>query len=275
MPDGDPDGVRIVEKPGWTGLGVVVPRPLFTRAKKRDEFARTGIYILVGQEDDAEQSTIYIGQGDPVKPRLEQHFVKKDFWNQAIFFVSRDDSLNKAHIGHLESELSRLAASLKRAKLDNSNQPNPTPLAEADAADIDRFLREILDILPLLGLRVFETPKSTQTHHTDRHLTIDAKGLTAKGFESAQGFVVSSGSIASIEETPSVPSYINKLRADLVQQGVMELAGSCFRFTQDYEFSSPSTAAAVVLGAAANGRLMWKNSSGRSLNEIQQNEIEF
>lgn len=35
-----------------------------------------------------------------------------------------------------------------------------------------------------------------------------------------------------------------------------------YRFSQDYVFSSPSTAAAVVLGRSANGRIEWKDAKG-------------
>jgi hypothetical protein len=37
-------------------------------------------------------------------------------------------------------------------------------------------------------------------------------------------------------------------------------------------FSSPSTAAAVVLGRSANGRVEWKAADGRTLKEIQEAE---
>lgn len=36
-----------------------------------------------------------------------------------------------------------------------------------------------------------------------------------------------------------------------------------------YVFSSPSTAAAVVLGRSANGRTQWKDEKGRTLKELQ------
>jgi hypothetical protein len=38
--------------------------------------------------------------------------------------------------------------------------------------------------------------------------------------------------------------------------------------TQDYEFSAPSTAAAVLMGWTADGRKEWKDAQGRSLKEI-------
>lgn len=39
--------------------------------------------------------------------------------------------------------------------------------------------------------------------------------------------------------------------------------------SRDYVFSSPSTAAAVVLGRSANGRIEWKDCKGRTLKELQ------
>jgi len=52
----------------------------------------------------------------------------------------------------------------------------------------------------------------------------------------------------------------------------LELDAGLYRFTQDYSFSSPSTAAAVVLGRSANGRIEWKDAQGRTLKELQEAE---
>ena len=40
--------------------------------------------------------------------------------------------------------------------------------------------------------------------------------------------------------------------------------------TQDYLFDSPSTAAGVLLGRSANGRIEWKNQLGQTLKSIQE-----
>lgn len=45
MPDGNPDGLKLIEKDGWTGVGLVIPRPLYSAARKRPELQRTGIYL--------------------------------------------------------------------------------------------------------------------------------------------------------------------------------------------------------------------------------------
>ena len=47
-------------------------------------------------------------------------------------------------------------------------------------------------------------------------------------------------------------------------------AGDALVFAQDYAFSSPSTAAGVVLGRSANGRTEWKDQQGRTLKAIQE-----
>src|SRR4029077_16240688 len=48
VPDGDPEGVRIIDRMNWTGLGSVVPKKKWRDTRRRDEFWRPGVYILVG-----------------------------------------------------------------------------------------------------------------------------------------------------------------------------------------------------------------------------------
>jgi hypothetical protein len=64
------------------------------------------------------------------------------------------------------------------------------------------------------------------------------------------------------------------LRQNLIERGVLQQEGNHYRFTQDYAFSSPSTAAAVVLGRSANGRIEWKDGQGRTLKELQEKQAE-
>ena len=47
--------------------------------------------------------------------------------------------------------------------------------------------------------------------------------------------------------------------------------GDFFVFTKDTEFASPSAAAAVIHGGGANGLTAWKDASGKSLKEIEEN----
>ncbi len=56
----------------------------------------------------------------------------------------------------------------------------------------------------------------------------------------------------------------------LMEQGVLVDAGEFLELAQDYEFNSPSTAAGVMLGRSANGRIEWKDRDGRTLRGIQE-----
>lgn len=58
-------------------------------------------------------------------------------------------------------------------------------------------------------------------------------------------------------------------RQQLLELGVLAQQDSVCVFMQDYTFSSPSTAASVVLGHSINGRTAWKDAQGRSLKVLQ------
>ncbi len=163
VPYGDPQGVRIIDKMNWTGLGVVFPRSRWEATKKRDEFSSAGIYILVGTTDDDDLPTVYIGQGDLVRDRINSHFKNKDFWDWGIAFISSGAGLNRAHITWLEHELVKRANQAKSCRLDNGNAPSEPNLSEQEKADTKSFLKELLQILPLVGLRVFEKPEPVAT----------------------------------------------------------------------------------------------------------------
>ncbi len=269
VPGGDPDGLRLVEKSNWTGVGVVFNRTNFRQAVSRAECERTGVYILIGGSEDSALPMIYVGEGDPVKDRLAQHQQRKDFWDWAVFFVTKDNSLNKAHVQHLESRLYDLARTAKQCNLENAQTPAPPTLSEAERADVESFLLDILSICPLLGLSVFEQAGSAKRSADVLMLYISAKGVKATGYEDSRGFVVCKGSEFCTEETPSSQAYLRTLRKDLMAQGVVAEEGGGLCFTQDHVFTSPSTAAGVVLGRNSNGRETWKTSDGRTLKQVQ------
>jgi hypothetical protein len=181
VPDGDPEGVRIIDRMNWTGHGIIFPREKWSATRQRAELLRTGLYILSGYKDNEDQlPTIYIGEGDVIRNRIESHFQGKEFWDRAIVFTASNNSLNKAHVKWLEYALVNRALQAKRSILDNSTEPQEPALSEAERADMQAFLQEVLQILPLVGLRAFEIPKPVTTPQ----LRPDAEGAApgeAKG----------------------------------------------------------------------------------------------
>lgn len=58
-----------------------------------------------------------------------------------------------------------------RSHLNNGNTPAEPTLSEADKADTHLFLREILQVLPLVGLRAFEIPIPVATPNASGEVT--------------------------------------------------------------------------------------------------------
>jgi hypothetical protein len=52
VPSGIPEGLRIVEKSSWSGIGFVVPRSQLAEFLARPEAQRPGVYVLLGPEAD-------------------------------------------------------------------------------------------------------------------------------------------------------------------------------------------------------------------------------
>jgi hypothetical protein len=277
--DGDPDGLRVVERSNWIGKDLMFPRALLPRVKGRSELSQTGVYLLLGPREDGEGEMLYVGEGDPIRPRLESHYAKKGFWTRAVCFVAGAGQLNKAHVQLLEAQLIALAAAAKRLPLDNANTPAEPTLSEADRADMQVFLHNMLGMLPVLGVHAFEQAAPVAAVSPAALLHCKGKGVAATGYEASQGFVVKTGSQAVASAVPSMQQHVRgmyELRQELIGKGVLAPArggaaeGYCF--TQDYVFSSPSTAAAVVLGRSANGRIEWKDAQGYTLKALQEKE---
>jgi len=247
-------------------------------------FNAPGIYVLVGpfdedigdddnrsvekgaEEDDTK--LIYIGEGDPVRDRLEKHYSNKDFWTWCIFFVGED--LNKAHIQYLEASLYKYAKEAKKAELNNENEPTPPNLSLAEKAVADGFLVEMLSIFPIVDLNVFQ--KGTPPKNC---LYIDKKsrGVFARGYEIQEGFVVLKGSTAVLFGAPTIPRSLNNLRKKLADEGILITKEKCMEFIQDYTFRTPAKAAGVILGQPS-ARSSWEYQDGRALNGIQNQEID-
>jgi hypothetical protein len=249
---------------------------LLPQVKARPELAQTGVYLLLGPRPDGEGEMLYVGEGDPIRPRLESHYAQKDFWTRAIGFTTATaGQLNKAHVQFLEARLIALARAAKRVPLDNANQPAEPSLSEADRADMEVFLAHMLGMLPVLGVHAFEQAPAP-TAKASPVLTCKGKGVQATGYEASQGFVVKAGSQAVADAVPSMAQHVRGMydvRQALIANGVLALEAGLYRFTQDYSFSSPSTAAAVVLGRSANGRIEWKDAKGRTLKELQEAQL--
>lgn len=90
------------------------------------------------------------------------------------------------------------------------------------------------------------------------------RGGNANGRPADQSeFIVNQGSRISNDISDGFQEGYGRLRSELINNGTI-VDGV---FAQDYQFKSPSAAAAVVLGRSSNGRKEWVLLDGRSLEQ--------
>lgn len=270
--DGDPNGRMSCELSNWSGKAYKIPRNKVKDCTDRNDLVSTGVYLLFGKDDEG-KDLVYIGEAESILKRLTQHLNQKDFWNETIVFISKDENLNKAHIKYLENRLHDIAQSAKRYKIENSIIPTQSSLSESDKEEMEEFIENIKMLVNTLGHKVFEAKrelKPIQKHET--FIIKAARGADGQGEPTSDGFVVfkSSKAAATIVNSMS-PSFIN-LRKKLIEEGVLVDKGEYFEFSEDYIFSSPSTAAVMLMGRNANGLTEWKLKDGTTLKEFETNK---
>jgi hypothetical protein len=81
----------------WSGKAVAGPRSEFEGVLGRDESLQSGVYLLTGTDPESGSPALYLGEAECIKDRVRTHLTN-DFWNQIIFFVSKDENLTKSHI---------------------------------------------------------------------------------------------------------------------------------------------------------------------------------
>jgi len=265
---GSPTGLRTAELSNWSGKAIAAPRNELSSLLKREELSSPGIYLLTGVDPETGEKAIYIGEAEDVSNRLKNHS-SKDFWNAATIFVSKDENLTKSHIRYIEGKLIALATESSSSGVVNSASSG-SKLPESDAAEMDIFLEKCLQLLPVLGITDFNNPIESVQKEEDL-LFCKIKGIEAKGKRSSGGFTIYKESQAVLEHRPSAKRIRSK-REELIEKGILEPKENALIFTKDFEFSSPSLAAAVVRGGNSNGLTSWKNSSGKKLKEIEEKE---
>ena len=263
---GEPNGLRTAEISNWTGKAIACPRNKLADLFTREEIKKAGVYCLTGTDPDSGDPALYIGEAESVGKRLKGHS-DKDYWIQVIAFVSKDENLTKAHVKYLEGKLIDRAIEVGKAKLQNSASSG-AKLPESDTAEMDVYLEKVYQLLPILGVDLFV---STTASVIDENaiLICRIKGLTAKGKRTPNGFIVFKGSQAVLQHRPS-SKWSRKRREELIGQGILVKEDTHYVFSRDIEFTSPSTAGAMIRGGATNGLIVWKTSEGKTLKELEQ-----
>ncbi|PHR57631.1 MAG: methionine sulfoxide reductase [Robiginitomaculum sp.] len=265
--NGKPDQMLTAEVFGWTGHVLMFPRTQLVEAFQRKETKFTGIYLLIGENEQGPLA--YVGEAEDVGSRIKNHDVNKDWWTSVVLITSAANNLNKAHVKYLESRMVEIAKSVGRMDLENGNTPSRPSLSESVTASMEVFLEHILLVLPALQIDFLlsnaRPTVSSEKMVPDRKVPIfeiiHAKfGIDAKAVLDNGEFVVQKDSIARGKWVgqASITSSYSKLCEQLIRQKILVQEGEARRFTENYAFNSPSAAAAVIQGRSSNGPTNWK-----------------
>ncbi|MFA7115821.1 MAG: GIY-YIG nuclease family protein [Bacteroidales bacterium] len=273
--DGSTNGRLTCELSNWIGKAYKIPRSLIKECTDRPELCTTGVYMLLNKSADLSiKGQLYIGEAENIVKRLNQHVKQKDFWNEAIVFISKDENLNKAHIKYLENRLYEEAISAKRYELMNTQVPTQSSISESDKSEMEEFLENIKTLVNILGCNAFEAIRQTNITETDDDIFfINAvRGAKGRGKITTEGFVVFKDSQIANPVTPTFSSTLINFRNLLISKGIIVEKQNQLIMNEDYLFSSPSTAANIVMGRNANGLTEWKMKSGKTLKEYESGE---
>lgn len=280
LDDGLITGIRHAEIVNWTGQAISAPRTKIKQLSSWPESQKPGVYFLFGVDDESGGQALYIGEAENVLERLGHHLANKDFWNEVIFFTSKDENLTKSHVKYLESRLIQLAKVASRYVLLNGNDPRLSSLPRGDRDSMEEFISNLRTLLGVMGHKALEPIASHETiqkeeipngkEAVEQVFNLNIKSVSARAIVSNEGFIVLAGSTVSGIVKESLSGGYKKLRSQLIEIGVLSSLDGAFVFTKDQLFTSPSQAAAIIVGYAINGRHSWQTSEGISLKQIEE-----
>lgn len=249
----------------WIGVSYKIPRSKMKEAKDLKGINNTGVYILLGVDEDTGENRAYIGEAEDIYVRLLQHNKNKEFWSECIAFISQDNSLNKAHIKYIENKLYTKANKVRRYEIDQIT-PTKSSLDDADEIRAIKFLEKVILLTSVYGYHMFDEILSEENkNENNKLLYLNNNNIEyAKGILTDEGFVILKGS--------KIKSKIaNSLSTSLVKYAERERSSKDIKnnvFVNNHLCSTPSMAAVIILGRNSNGYNEWKNKDGIKLKDL-------
>lgn len=283
--DGEVTGRIKCTLANWTGLAYKIPRSYLDKCKDRQDLKQSGVYFLIGKNDDGEDE-VYIGQagirknGEGVLFRVTEHLNGSFYFSEAVMLTTQNNSFGPTEISYLENKFTNMALEADRFKIRNGNDPNPGNVTEEKESELEDFIEYSVMVLGVLGYKIFvpilEKEKARSTTKEDDGLILylsrrsrkSNRKIEAKCVRTNEGFVVLKDSMIDTIDSETIPKSIKELREKNRENG--EMSGG--KITKDCLFNSPSYASAYVLGMPSNGRTDWKTKEGITLKELEDNE---
>jgi hypothetical protein len=264
LPDGTLEGARVIELSESSVKAFVVPRIKINQVKDRVELKQPAIYMLINSGD----GQVYIGESENFYHRIKTHDQSKDFWDLAIAIVSSTNTLGKTDVKYLESLAVEKAQATAAMKVLNKTVPVRNNIHEFKVYSMEKLLDDIALIAESLGFSIFSS-------HDDKKETIwhvKSKNTDAKAQFRGDKFVVLAGSVMDLQPGKGWARYPEQERAE--RKKLIDTYGaqlnSTVLLTDNISFKSPNHAGRILLGRSANAWTTWKDSEGRTMDEIMR-----
>lgn len=264
--DGNPRGVRNVFISNKICNMYVIPRQQINEANANPDIQleQPAFYILLGGEDDfASMPQAYIGQTENFKDRVKSHEAKKEFWNTALVFIAKDNSLTKADVQFIEAKAIRTAKKAKSYQLsENKTIPTPPNLPPHLRDAVSEFIEDIELLTAFMGCTIFLNATAKTDFSKDETFHFKSRGGDAKATYKDGIMTVLAGSIIA---PTCAPAFKGKARRDEMITNLTKEQNGQRVLSVNKEFTSPSMAAVFVCGNNTNGWMVWKNAKGDPL----------
>jgi len=271
--DGDPLWIKTIELSNWVWKGIIIPRSKLKLVKDRPEVKQPAVYFLFWEDENGNKKA-YIWETEKLIDRIFAHDIKKDRRNVVIAFISKDNNLTKSDIKFLEYMSIKKAKEVGRFQLENKSIPEKNVLPEYKESEMMEFLENINLLISTAWYPIFKPLYQWQTDE-ENIFYLTARWADAKWTYTEEGFVVFKWSKWPAEPVKSFKKYVSssfKLREKLLQQWILRIEKDYIILTKDYKFSSPSTAADVIIWRSSNWWKDWKNKYWKSLDEIYRRD---
>lgn len=271
--DGDPRGIRNVFISNKICNMYVIPRQRMQDANANEDIKleQPAFYILLGGEDDfASLPQAYIGQTENFKERVKSHESSKDFWNTALVFIAKDNSLTRADVHYIEAKEIKKAKKVKAYSLDeNKNQPTPPNLPPHLRDAVSEFMEDIELLTAFMGCTIFTSAAPIHSKSDAETYFFKSRGGDAQAIYHDGIVTVLEGSIIA---PTNAPKFKNKAKRNEMLENLTEDVDGNRRLKVNKDFSSPSMAATFVAGNNFNGWMAWKTAKGEPLDLKRKNE---
>ena len=264
MAEGTADGLALVDHSQWIGRCMIVPRASYRAHARRRELSDMGVYVLTGPNPKTACERVFVSQTAKLRDEIDA-IANKDFWTSMIVLTAEGPRLHRAHTDYIETRLVQIARGCAAAEVDNENGHSLPQLFEADAADAEHFVEQIVLMMPTLGVRAFEATPSAEPGTKLRRLS--SKGAVGTGYKAGGRFVVQAGSTAARQDGADLPGYVSDLRRSLLSRGVLaDENNKLYRFARDFAFDTPALAGMLVAGESVQADA-WNQSVNQTVGQ--------